>query len=45
MYYAARDNRLDIAVKLIELGADVNNEDMHSQTCMFYAAKQGNIDM
>lgn len=23
----------------------MNNEDMHNQTCMFYAAKQGNIDM
>lgn len=30
---------------MIESGADVNNVDMHNQTCMFYAAKQGNIDL
>lgn len=30
---------------LIDSGADLNNEDMHHQTCLFYAAKQGNIDM
>lgn len=45
IYYAARENKLEIAQKLIDAGADLNNEDMHQQTCLFYAAKSGNIDM
>ena len=36
---------MDCANALLESGSDVNNEDMHHQTALFYAAKQGNIDM
>lgn len=45
MYYAAREGHYQLAEKLIELGADPNNEDNNGQTALFYSAREGHKDL
>ena len=44
LYYAAREGRAEMAVKLIDLGIAVDHVDQYSQTCLFYAAKKGSLE-
>jgi ankyrin repeat protein len=46
IYYAAKENRLNIIHRLIEKKADLNVKDLIAgQTPLFYAAKEGHIEM
>ena len=45
-YYCAKYNqRLKVAEMLIAQGCDVNHKDANGQTCLFYAAAEGNLEM
>jgi ankyrin repeat protein len=40
VYYASKENRLNIIKKIIDKGVDLNNKDLIAgQTPLFYAAK------
>ena len=46
LYYAAKENRINIIHKLIEKKVDLNKKDeIAGQTPLFYAAKEGHLEM
>jgi len=45
LFYAAREGYLDIVKVLVEGGADTDHLDMDGQTPVFYAVRNGKIDI
>jgi ankyrin repeat protein len=46
LFYSAKNNsRCGVAAALLRSGCDVNHKDNNGQTCLFYAAGAGNLEM
>ena len=46
LYYAAKENRMNIIHRLIEKKINLNHQDkIAQQTALFYGAKEGNLEM
>ena len=46
LFYASRDNKITVALKLIEMGVEVNVVDnLQQQTPLFYSAREGHLEM
>jgi len=45
LYFAANQDRRDVAELLVECNADVNHRDVHHQPALFYAAKHNSMNI